>query len=138
MLQADGSILFRDATGVYDPRAGGGLTPDQHKALRQLIHFLDDGPGAGFAAGPYYKEITFTNLVFPIDITWYEDSGKTKMIFKKEIVRSGGAATLVAPTPIRYYVYKSDGTSWAARAVDTITYSGVIEQHRSRAVTVYP
>lgn len=59
-----------------------GITADQHKVLRQLIHFIEDGPAEGFASGAY-REVT--GSVFPTAIVWYTDSGKTDKIAERLI-----------------------------------------------------
>ena len=75
-----GSFRFQDSIGVFDPRYGGGLTEAQHKALRHLIHFIDDGPADGFASGAY-KEVTGT--VFPTYIVWWESPAKLVRIVER-------------------------------------------------------
>ena len=45
----------------------GGLTIEAHKTLRQLIHFIDNGPAEGFTSGAY-REMTGT--VFPTAVIW--------------------------------------------------------------------
>lgn len=113
--------------------AGSGITADQHKALRQLIHFVEtNSPGDGFGSGPYYSETLPAASPFPTSETWYETSSKLKMICKWE-----GTWTSALITTEKWTVYKSDGSSPAADATDTISYSGVFETSRSRAVAVY-
>jgi hypothetical protein len=128
------SFQFRDSTGTFDPRTGGsGITEDQHKALRQLIHFLEFGPGDGFGAGPYYSETLPAGDPFPTSETWYTDSGKTAKIVQWSCTYNANK-TFATET---WTVYKTDGSSKAAEAVDTISYSAVMETSRSRTVTVY-
>ena len=55
---------------LFGSGGGGGITPEQHQTLRQLIHFIDEGPGDGFATGAY-KVILPTANPFPTNITWY-------------------------------------------------------------------
>ena len=60
-----GAFRGKDAIGVYDFRsAGSGITAAQHKVLRDLIHFIDDGPADGYASGAYRETEA---VVFP---TW--------------------------------------------------------------------
>ncbi len=110
----------------------GGLTPETHEVLRQLIHFLDEGPGHGFAT-PVYKVVT--GGLFPTRIDWFVDAGLTQRIFSKLINRTGPSGSLVLPNPITYIVYQSDGTTPAQTATDTVTYSGVAEVARTRVFT---
>lgn len=116
-----------DAEGVFNPRDSGSLN---HKSLRHLIHFIDDGPGDGFTAAGAIKETLPAGDPFPTSITWYEDDAKTLKIFQKVIVRSGSVA---APTPIIYRMFEADGSTVSAEATDVITYSGVFEIERSRS-----
>lgn len=111
---------------------GGGLTEDQHKTLRQLIHFIDEGPACGFASGAY-KEVT--GMPFPTSIVWWESSSKTKKIVEKIITRSGGGATNMKPTPIVWKMYDTDGSTVLCTVSDAITYSGVTETSRTRTIT---
>lgn len=125
----NGSVFqFKDAVGVFDPRTGGsGITADQHKVLRQLIHFIEDGPAEGFASGAY-KETTGT--VFPTALVWYTDSGKTDKIVERLITWSG-----VNATADKWKVYDTDGSTVLWTISDTINYSGVFEINRTRTIT---
>lgn len=125
-------IKAKDGVGVFNLRSGSGLTEAQHKTLRQLIHFIDEGPAEGFLSGAY-KEIV--GGVFPTSVIWYTDSGKTQKIVEKTITRTGGGATNVAPTPIVWKVYDTDGTTVLATVSDAITYSNVFETSRTRTIS---
>ena len=124
----DGAIKGRDATGVFDVRSGSGLSEAGHAALRQLIHFIDNGPAEGFSSGAY-REIA--GGVFYTSVIWYEDSTKAKMLVSKELVRNSNQT----PATITWKVYDTDGSSVLATVVDTITYSGVTETSRERAIS---
>lgn len=115
-----------------DTTGSSGLTPEQHEILRQLIHFLDEGPGHGFA-NPVYKVVT--GGLFPTRIDWFVDAGLTLRVFSKLINRTGPSGSLVKPNPITYIVYQSDGTTPAQTATDTVTYSGIAEVGRTRVFT---
>ena len=104
----------------------GGLTENAHRILRQLIHFIDNGPAEGFASGAY-REVTGT--IFPTAIIWYTDSGKTDKIVEKTIIWTG-----INPTTIEWKMYATDGSTVLATVTDTITYSGIFEISRSRAI----
>lgn len=129
-----GDFLARDNAGVFNLRSGSGLTKSQHDALRSLIHFIDDGPAEGFATGAY-KETLPAGSPFPTSIIWWESSSKLKKIVEKTITRSGGGATPVAPTPIVWEMYDTDGSTVLVTVTDTIAYSGVFETSRTRAIT---
>lgn len=127
----DGGFKFVDSQGIYDPRVGGeGLSESQHKALRHLIHFID-GPGVGFPSGAY-RETLPAGDPFPTSITWWESGLKLKRIFSITIDRSSPGASNVAPTPIVWDLYASDGATVLVTATDMIIYSGVFELTRTR------
>lgn len=112
--------------------AGSGVLEATHKALRQLIHFIDEGPGDGFASGAY-KEIS--GGAFPTSIIWWTSAAKTHKIVEKTVTRSGGGATNVAPTPVVWRIYDVDGVTVLATISDAIVYSGVFETGRTRTIT---
>lgn len=105
--------------------SGSGLSTSQHNALRQLIHFLDDGPGDGFASGTY-KEITYTGLLVTNE-TWYTDNTKVDKIVQLDITYTG-----LLPTSEVWKMYDTDGSTVLVTLTDSITYSGVLEQDRTR------
>ena len=111
--------------------SGSGISEATHQALRQLIHFIDDGPANGFASGAY-REIV--GGFFPTAIIWWESAAKAKKIVEKLITRSGGGATFWKPTPIVWKVYDTDGITVLATVTDAITYSGPFEVARTRTI----
>lgn len=107
---------------------GGGLTADQHKVLRQLIHLADgSGPFEGFASGSY-REIV--GGLIPSSITWYTDNTKAKKIVEKILTRNVNNT----PNTIRWQAFAEDGVTVMATVTDTITYTGIVEASRTRAV----
>lgn len=105
-----------------------------HKTFRHLIHFVEpNSPGDGFGSGPYVSEVLPSADPFPTSETWYTDGTKTSKICRWEATYNANK-TLATE---KWIVYKSDGTNPAADATDTISYSGVFETGRSRAVVVY-
>ena len=136
-LKDDGGIYAKDGIGVFNMRTGGsGITADQHKSLRQLIHFLGtNSPGDGFGAGPYVSEVLPAGDPFPTSETWYTDASKTAKICREVVVYNPNK-TFLSQT---WIVYKVDGVNPAAQAVDSpITYSSVFETGRTRTITIYP
>lgn len=123
-----GSFRAKDESGVFNLRSGSGLTEAQHKLLRQLIHFIDNGPAEGFASGAY-REITGT--VFPSVVTWWESSEKLKKIVSKELTWTGAF-----PSSIVWKVYDTDGSTVLATVTDAISYSGPFETSRTRTIAV--
>jgi hypothetical protein len=108
---------------------GGGITPAQHETLRQIIHFIQSGPGDGFASGAY-EEILPSGSIFPTSVIWYVDSSKAQKIFEKLITWDG-----VVPSVITYNMYATDGITIIHSATDTISYVNVIfETSRTRTI----
>lgn len=124
-----GSFKMKDATGVFDARSGTGLSEAGHRILRQLIHFIDDGPAEGFASGAY-KETLPAGAVFPTSEIWWESSSKLK-----KIVELTTTWTAVLPTTEQWKIYDTDGATVLWTITDTISYSGVFETSRTRVIT---
>ena len=126
-----------DLVFLFFGGGGSGLTPAQHDALRQLIHFIDEGPGHGFASG---ATKIVTGGLFPTDITWWDsDPGSNpsaKRLVQKTIERTAGGATLVTPTPVVWTIFDTDGTTILQQLRDDIIYIGVAELERIRTVVV--
>jgi hypothetical protein len=110
--------------------SGTFLTPFQHQTLRQLIHFIDEGPADGFITGAY-KVTLPTGSIFPTSIIWYEDNTKTKIIVSKAIVWAG-----IVPATITWQVYNTDGITVAHTVSDSITYvNNIFESTRTRTIS---
>ena len=125
-VRYDGSrFSLYDATGEYDPRAGGGISEAQHKTLRQLIHFIDDGPADGFTSGAY-KESVYTGAFLTQEI-WWESASKLKKIVQLDATYTGAF-----PTTEVWQMFDTDGTTVLVTITDTITYSGSFEDTRTR------
>ena len=104
------------------------LGTEQHKALRQLIHFIDYGPAEGFASGAFRQT---TGTVFPTAEVWYVNGATPPAgkIVEKLITWTG-----INPTTIQWKMYDTDGSTVLVTVTDTITYSGVFETSRTRAI----
>jgi len=122
----NGDFKAYDNLGAFNLRSAGGLTEAQHKILRQLIHFIDNGPAEGFASGAY-REMTGT--VFPTAIIWWVSDSKVDKIVEKLITWSG-----INPTTIVWKIYDTDGSTVLATVTDAITYSGIFESSRTRTI----
>jgi hypothetical protein len=121
-----GDLLARDSTGIFNLRSGTGLSAATHQALRQLIHFIDNGPANGFASGAYREN---TGTVFPTAIIWYDDNTKVKKLVEKLITYTGSFATT-----IQWKMYDTDGSTVLATVTDVITLSGSFEASRTRTI----
>ena len=126
-----GSFRFLDSTGVFDPRAGSGLTENAHKTLRQLIHFIEEGPAEGFASGAYREQLPSAS-VFPTSVIWWESSSKLKKIVERTITWTGAN-----PTTDEWKIYDTDGSTALVTISDSISYSGIFETTRTRTITVH-
>lgn len=107
----------------------GGLTIEGHKALRQLIHFINDGPAESFATGAF-REVT--GGAFPTSIIWWESSSKLKKIVERNITWDTSPKV---PTQDQWKVYDTDGSTVLATVTDSISYSGVFETNRTRVIS---
>jgi len=126
-----GAFRLRDSAGVFDARSGGGgITEAQHRALRQLIHFLDDGPAQGFPSGSF-AEILPAADPFPTSHIWWETSGKLKKIVELAVTRNANQT----PATETWSVYDTDGSTVLATVADAIVYSGVFETSRTRTIS---
>ena len=104
------------------------LFAKQHRTLRQLIHFIDQGPAEGFASGAF-KEVL--GGVFPLSAIWYTDATKVDKIVEKTITRN----LQQIPTSIQWKMYDADGSTVTATVTDAITYtSGIFESTRTRTI----
>lgn len=123
-VQDEGFKFFEE--GVEKSLVEAGITEEQHKSLRHLIHLADGGgPFEGFASGAYRET---TGTVFPSALIWWESSAKTHKIVEKLLAYSGPF-----PTTITWKAYDSVGL--LATVEDTISYSGPFETSRTRTVT---
>lgn len=102
-----------------------------HRTLRQLIHFIDDGPACGFASGAY-KEILPAKSAFPTSVIWWESSAKLEKIVEKTISYALGNTK---PTPIVWQMYDTDGSTVLCTVSDAVTYDGAFEVSRTRTIT---
>lgn len=131
-IASSSSTELQQVLEDLDSGISGGMTPTQHKVLRQLIHFLEGGPGGGFASGAF-EEIT--GGLFPTSIIWWESVSKLKKIVEKIITRSGGDATILKPTPVIWKVYDTDGSTVLTTVSDAITYAGVAKVSALRTIS---
>ena len=133
VIDRDGDDLrFKDTNNpvpltLSDLVAGtGGLTEAGHKILRQLIHFIDNGPAEGFASGAY-RETTGTS--FPTAIVWYDKATAGKKKIVEKLITWTGAF----PTTIVWKVYDASAVLLAT-VTDVIAYTGPFETSRTRTI----
>lgn len=124
-LLANGIVGFPGGGG-----AGGGITENQHKALRHLIHFIDSGPGDGFASGAFF-EILPAAEPFPTSYIWWESNSKVDKIVELTVTRNSRQQ----PITEEWKMYDTDGTTVLATVTDSINYSGPFELNRTRTIS---
>lgn len=113
--------------GLVSP-ASSSLTPAQHRDLRHLIHFIDQGPAAGILTGSF-KEILPPAAPFPTLEIWWTSPDKVEKILQLEVTRS------VGQLPVTESWKLFEGASIVETVTDVITYSGVFETSRTRTMT---
>ncbi len=100
-----------------------------HDTLRDLIHFIDEGPGNGFNSGAF-KEVI--GQPFPSSIIWYVDDTKAFKIIEKLISYNGNNL----PQVLTWNMYDINGISIIHTVVDTITYqNNAFESTRIRTIS---
>lgn len=129
---ASNNLTFVDGqTGPYTltqlATGGAGLTANQHQALRQLIHFIDEGPASGFASGAH--KVTTYSGIFPTSEIWYEDNTLAQKIVEVSTTYSG-----ILVSSEEWKMYDTDGTTLLATVTDSYTYSGLFEATRTRTI----
>jgi len=136
IYREDGEMWFEDAThsGVnrvnlddMTAAASSGISTTTHRTLRQLIHFIDDGPAEGFASGAY-KETSYSGINVILEV-WYDDSSKSNKIIELNISYSG-----INPITEEWKMYDTDGSTVLATITDSITYTGINEISRTRTI----
>jgi hypothetical protein len=130
-------LLIEDSAASYAkkrvqignlPGGGGGISEADHKILRQLIHFIDNGPAEGFASAAYR---TVTGTVFPTAIIWYDKATAGKVKIVEKLISWTG----VNPTTIAWKVYDA-AEALIATVSDAVSYTGVFETSRTRTITI--
>lgn len=122
----DGDPLTYEASSkTFKP---GGITVGNHRTLRHLIHFIDDGPAGGFPSGAY-KEILPAADPFPTSAIWWSSAAKVNKIVELTVTRNANKT----PATEVWKMYDAAGLLLAT-VTDTISYTGVIETSRTRAI----
>lgn len=139
----DGEIRYVSGVGFrffeegiergLDLPSGSAITDLEHRTIRQLIHFIDEGPAEGFATGAY-REVLPAADPFPTSFIWWTSAAKTAKILEETITYNGNY-TVDTDT---WEMYALDGTTVLATVVDTVSYSGVFETSRLRSITISP
>lgn len=96
-----------------------------HQSLLDVIHFLNDGPGDGWASGAVCQD-NYSGLLL-VSSTWYTDATQSKRIVAQSWTYSG---LLIATE--KTILYAADGVSIVRSVTDTYSYSGSIRTQRTR------
>lgn len=114
--------------GLQANGSGAGVSESDHQVIRQLIHFIDDGPADGFTSGAYK---VIVGQPFPSSITWYVDSTQTQKIVEKLIIRDNSTQN---PIIVTWNLYNTDGTTIVHSVVDNVVYDSSFESTRTRTI----
>lgn len=110
---------------------GGGITEAEHKVLLDLIHFIDNGPGDGFASGAV-RVTSPAGSPFPTNIVWYLDNTLTTKLVEKIIVYTSDKV----PATITWNMYDRAGLVVIHTVIDTFIYTNnVFESERIRTMS---
>ena len=130
----NGELLYKTGVGfrffeegVEKGLTGSGMSEAQHKALRQLIHFIDSGPADGFVSGAYHETLSGP---FPTSYIWWTSAAKTAKIVELTLTRNSNKT----PATEEWKMYDTDGTTVLVTVTDTISYSGIFETTRTRTI----
>lgn len=109
--------------------ATSGFTANEHRSLRQLIHFISEGPADGFTSGAF-KETLPAGDPFPTSEIWWTNAGKTDKIVEVTITRNSNKT----PATEQWKMYDTNGITVLATVTDTYSYQGVFETSRVRTI----
>lgn len=132
----NGELLYKTGVGfrffeegVEKGLTGSGLSEAQHKALRHLIHFIDSGPADGFASGAFHETLPSASP-FPTSFIWWTSAAKTHKIVELTLTLNANKT----PATEAWKMYDTDGVTVLVTVTDTISYSGIFETTRTRAI----
>lgn len=113
----------------WEEVSGIGITENEHEILRQLIHFVDEGPATGFNSGAY-KEILPIDNPFPTSMIWYTSISKINKIVEQVFYYNTNKT-------IRSVVWKMYDINNNIISIikDDMTYNGIFEISRVRTIS---
>lgn len=131
---ADQGIRFTEPTvGVkkLNRLVSNSLSDTQsHQALLDIIHFLDDGPGDGWASGAVrVRTGTAPNAGGWV---WYTSTAQTARIIDCTITYTGSS---IVPATKVWRLYAANGTTVIRTVTDTYTWTGPILTQKARSWT---
>lgn len=108
------------------------LNASDHAALRQLAHFIDEGPGGGFASGAVRVDSP-SGHPFPDRATWYADATMTAKLVEQVVTRAANVAQITTST---WTIYAEDGVTPLESVTDSFTYEGASPYPLTRTRTI--
>ena len=129
LVQNSGHIEQLQSADTLDLNGSPAVSEATHRALRQLIHFIDEGPAEGFATGAYRQQLP-SGDAFPTSVIWWTSSGMTQKIVQCNITRNSNKT----PATEVWQMYATDGVTVLLTVTDTYSYSGVVETTRTRTI----
>lgn len=129
------NTLYRrnDANTTWDAvqvQVSGSLTIYDHESIRQLIHFIDEGPTSNASGSFYYKRVLPQGSLFPTTASWFVDSAYTIKVVEQQVVWSG-----FLMSASRWQMFAEDGSTVVRTVLDTFSYSGLMEYEVTRSVS---
>jgi hypothetical protein len=101
-----------------------------HQALLDIIHFLDDGPGDGWASGAVRVRVgTGPNAGGWV---WYTSTAMTARIIDMTVTYPAGS---ILPQTKAWRLYAANGTSVIRTLTDTYTWNGPLLTQKARSWT---
>jgi hypothetical protein len=122
------NLSFSSSTNLQAVLEDIDISPtESHSALKQLIHFIDDGPTDGWTSGAY-KETLPSGNPFPTQEIWWTSSAKTHKIVSLDVTLNSSKR----PTSEVWKIYAADGSTVLITLTDSISYTGAFETTRTR------
>lgn len=129
LVQNGGAVQQLQAGDQLVLGASPAVSEATHGPLRQLIHFIDEGPADGFATGAYRQQLP-SGDPFPTSVIWWTSVAMTHKIVQCTITRNGNET----PATEVWQMYATDGVTVLLTVTDTYSYSGVVETTRTRTI----
>jgi hypothetical protein len=127
LTNISGSNLQTVLSSIDDAiSATSGFDAIQHNSLRQLIHFINEGPGDGFASG---CTKTVSGGIFPTSVIWRLPDNKK--LVELTITRNNSLLPIIE----EWKMYDTDGITVLTTLTDTINYYSVFENYRTRTIS---
>jgi len=125
------TLVWNGSQMTWQNFTASSISADTHKTLAQLVHLAENGgPFQGFGSS-LYQETTPAGSPFPTKSVWWTSSAKTKKIVEENVTYNANKTIATD----QWIAYAADGVTVTETSVDTISYLGVFETHRTRTLT---